>query len=229
VRVAVIAVSPRGDLLAVGGSEGEVSLYELPDLRLRWSHSLDLTQRAHGLEFTRQGDEMVAACSDGVIRIYNLRDGGQTVACRMPQLGPTTVSIDARYLAASCRDRAIRIWDRRAEQEVACLRGHDGTVDALAFAPDGQTLASGTSTGSLTLWHVASWQELGTYKVPMAAINDVVFSADGRALAMGGRASDGTGQVVLWKTRRLDQQVGRSIARSAAFCSNNRGRIGQTF
>jgi WD40 repeat protein len=74
-------------------------------------------------------------------------------------------------------------------------------VQALAFSPDGQTLAAGTSAGSVFFWHVPSWQELGRFKTPLAAINDLVFSAEGNTLAIGGRTIGGAGKVLLWETK----------------------------
>jgi WD40 repeat protein len=39
------------------------------------------------------------------------------------------------------------------------LRGHNKGVKALAFSPDGKTLASGSFGGSVRLWEVASGRE----------------------------------------------------------------------
>ena len=204
VHVAFVALNSTGELLAVGGDKGELCLYELPSFRLRWSQSASDLRLGQSVEFTRQGDSLVVARRDNVVTVYNVSDGAERFTCRPSQLDRVAVSPDARLLAANCRDRAIRIWDRELGKEVACLRGHDGSVNALAFTPDGRTLASGTSAGSVTLWHTASWQELASVKTALAAINDLAFSADGNTLAIGGREHDGGGQVVLWTTAETD-------------------------
>jgi eukaryotic-like serine/threonine-protein kinase len=198
-----VALSTAGDLLAVVGHKGELHLYELPTFRLRWSRPLD-DSRALSMEFTRQGDALVVAVNDGSVAEISVADGAMRVVFQPRQPWRVTASPDGRLLAASCSDRAIRIWDREQRKEVACLQGHDGVVNALAFPPDGQTLAAGTSAGSVILWHVPSWQELGSFKTSLVAINDLAFSSKGNSLAIGGRAANDGGQIILWETKAID-------------------------
>ncbi len=197
-------ISPAGDLLAVTTNEAVLHLYELPAFRLRWSRPLGDVRREPSMEFTQQGDELVVAWGDCFVTVCDVSDGTMRVAFRPRQGWRVAVSPNGRVLAAGCSDRAIRIWDRDQDQEVACLQGHDGVVQIVAFAPDGQTLASGTSAGSVTLWHAPSWQELGSFKTSLSAINDLTFSPDGNTLAICGPTADNGGQIVLWETKTVD-------------------------
>ncbi len=203
VHIGLFALSPGGDLLAVSGLKGDLHLYELPTFRLRWSRAV-YSSSVQSVEFTRQGDELIAAGGDGFVAEVNVSDGAMHAGFRPRQAYRVTTSPNGRLLAAGCSDRAIRIWDREQGAELTCLQGHDGEVAALAFSPDGQTLAAGTWAGSVTLWHVPSWQELGTFKTSLAAINDLAFSPAGLALAIGGRTDGGGGQVILWETKTVD-------------------------
>src|SRR5262249_24111549 len=49
-------------------------------------------------------------------------------------------------------------------QERLTLKGHKGSVTALAFTPDGNTLASGSADGTVRLWHAAADAEARTRK-----------------------------------------------------------------
>ncbi len=54
---------------------------------------------------------------------------------------------------------------------------------ALAFAPDGRTLASGSGDATVTLWDVASGLEKATLRGHQAPVSSLSFSRDGRRLA----------------------------------------------
>ena len=198
-----IALSPAGDLLAVSNQEGEVCLYELPMVHLRWSHAVQ-GPGAPSVEFTPRGDKLLVAGAESSIAIYDVADGAPRIALKARQCLRAAISLDGQLLATGCSDRAIRIWDSEKGIELTCLQGHDGAVQSLAFSPDGQTLAAGTAAGSVVLWHIPSWQELGAFKTSIDTINDLTFSADGNWLVIGGRTKAGDGQVVLWTTKAVD-------------------------
>ena len=209
IDVQSLALSPKGDLLAIGGTAGELQLYELPSCQLRSS----LTTHRSGvrsIEFTADGDEfVVTSLGENYVAVGDVANATLRVVVDLAKLSPqllcVAVSPNRHLLASGCADRAIRVWDYEQGTELTCLQGHDGVVQAAAFSPDGHTLSAGTSAGSVTFWHVATWQELGTFKTPLAAINDLAFSTDGNTLVIGGRTADDGGQVILWETKTVDQ------------------------
>src|SRR5436853_83300 len=77
----------------------------------------------------------------------------------------------------------------------AVLLAHKAGVNAIAFAPDGKTLASASADRSISLWDVASHRPLGS---PLSGHADwvvsVAFAPDGRTLASA--SADRT--VILW-------------------------------
>jgi WD40 repeat protein len=81
----------------------------------------------------------------------------------------------------------LKLFDPSDGREVAMLLGQGGAIRALAFSPDGKTLASGTDTGSLLLWDLTT----RTQKFPLTghngSVNRIAFSPDGKTLASGGQ------------------------------------------
>jgi WD domain, G-beta repeat len=74
------------------------------------------------------------------------------------------------------------------------LRGHRGLVNAVAFAPDGWTLASGGEDQTDVLWDLASDGRESRILEHEAPVYALTFAPDGRTLASG--ATDLT--VRLW-------------------------------
>ncbi|MFI6237724.1 WD40 repeat domain-containing serine/threonine protein kinase [Micromonospora sp. NPDC050784] len=113
--------------------------------------------------------------------------------------------------------RAFRPLGRRLPEVVLCfallaalvLSGHlytyrqqaamaafaDDPVSAVAFSPDGTTLASAnTATFSITFWNVADHRAVAVIPGHTKKINVLAFSPDGKTLASGGE----DGVVKLW-------------------------------
>src|SRR5262249_57793257 len=86
------------------------------------------------------------------------------------------------------------VWDAVAGRELRRMTVHDGEVVALAFTPDGRTLASGGDGATLRLWEVASGRERRPLTGHSGGVRGVAFSPDGKNLAAAG--GDGTAR--LW-------------------------------
>jgi WD40 repeat protein len=65
------------------------------------------------------------------------------------------------------------------------LRGHTGLVVALAYSPDGRTLASASDDGTARLWDVRDGRLIETLQSPAARAYCVAFAPDGQSLAVG--------------------------------------------
>ena len=83
---------------------------------------------------------------------------------------PGRFSPDGRLIAVGLKERGIRLWTRGRSSPVgAPLLETGGEVTALAFSPDGRTLAAVTGAGMATLWDVDS-RSLRVGTVPASAI-----------------------------------------------------------
>jgi WD40 repeat protein/serine/threonine protein kinase len=129
-------------------------------------------------------------------------------------------SPDGRRLASASWDQTVKVWDVSHGQElrslgvfgslppilgglvwmhttlapaVQTLRGHASSVWAVAFSPDGKSLASGGNDHAVQVWNTKTWQLMRTLRDRTGGVLSVVFSPDGQRLATGG--SDATVKV----------------------------------
>jgi WD40 repeat protein len=109
------------------------------------------------------GRTAVSEAQDGSVIAWDLTGAqrlGRTFRWRTPQQGcPTTpcfwIAPRSSFMAEAVADGSVALVDLRAHRLVATLPARNGRhADALAFFPDGRTLASGGSNGHLTVWDV---------------------------------------------------------------------------
>ncbi|MDP4512185.1 WD40 repeat domain-containing protein, partial [Nonomuraea turcica] len=79
-----------------------------------------------------------------------------------------------------------RLWDIRTGKTVRTLPEHGKGITAVAFSPDGRTLATGGAEGVARLWDIRTGKTVRTLPEHGKGITAVAFSPDGRTLATGG-------------------------------------------
>jgi WD40 repeat protein len=101
-------------------------------------------------------------------------------------------SPDGRTLAI-LRERTLRLWDV-ATQQVRASWKETRTINALAFSPDSNILATGGNDGAVKFRDVATGKERASFDWQLGAVSAVAFSPDGMLAAAGGP----DGRVVVW-------------------------------
>jgi WD40 repeat protein len=142
------------------------------------------------IAFSPKDATLAAAGDDGAVRFWDLHTKAQSG--RAVKLGPGHVndvaySPDGRMLVAAYDD-TIRVIDVARRVEFGRpLGGHRARVTAVAYSPNGDSVASSGDDGTIRLWDVGTHAEKDPpLKGFTQNISDVAFSPDGHVLASAG-------------------------------------------
>jgi WD40 repeat protein len=98
--------------------------------------------------------------------------------------------------------------------------GHSLPVRSVAFSPDSQFLASGSTDKTIKIWNLKAESLERTLAQNSSQINTIAFSPDGRFLASGGL--DGTVRLWNWQSGQLLHTLSKhsNLVTSVAFSPN---------
>jgi WD40 repeat protein len=85
---------------------------------------------------------------------------------------------------AGSRRGEVRVWEAAGQTLHRVWQAHTDYIYALAFSPDGHTLASGSWDCAIKLWDLKSGTLLWTER-RTNSIQSLAFAPDGRKLASG--------------------------------------------
>ncbi len=196
--IQVLAVGLSPEIVAVGGVDGSVRLWDI-DARSRVaSFRTELHQRAGhealvtSLAFSPDGAFLASGHVDGNVHLWGL-DVGEEVRVRLrhdASIGQLAFSPDGDTLASGGLDNTLKLWDvkllRRGEAQRRLIRQPAG-VTTLDYTPDGRELITGHTNRILRIHDAGTGRLTATLRGHQAAVTTAAFSADGVHLATGAR------------------------------------------
>jgi WD40 repeat protein/serine/threonine protein kinase len=211
-----IALSPDGRLAATGSAEGVIRLWSLADASLA-GMLVGYDGAVRALEWSPDGRYLAAGYSSEVIRLWEVNR--RQLICVIPASVQGNDSLDwspdGRWLAhvAPRTDHAgdtVHVWEAKTARVRHVLGGHQSGVYAVAFSPDGNTLATG-GRELIKLWDVASGKSLRNISVSgvhSENIGALAWSPSATMIASSSSAPTGDHAVAFWEV-----ETGQSLGR----------------
>ncbi len=164
-----VAISPDASLVAVGGADNAVHLFEV-DERTETDEDSSagpvavlegFTNYVYALAFAPTSDLLAAGAADETVRLWNVADPEAPVAIGSPLRGPSDAVFsvafgqEGRMLAAASQDRRVWLWSLRDDgsaEALAHLEGLDAPLYQVLIHGDGSFVSAAGASGAVTTW-----------------------------------------------------------------------------
>ncbi|KAJ1477020.1 WD40-repeat-containing domain protein, partial [Baffinella frigidus] len=191
--VNAVAYSPDGKRIISGSSDHTIRIWDAfsgADLHVLTGH----TDKVRALAICGvEGATLVSGGHDRVLRVWDLRTNEEVRALVADQqdhedvITCVALSPDGTHVASGSHDKSVLVWDITPAglEQTLSLRGHVIFVYAVAWSPDGRTIAS-LAGRALVVWDAAT----GALRYEMSAhsgpTRGLLFSASSEEIVTGG-------------------------------------------
>jgi WD40 repeat protein/serine/threonine protein kinase/DNA-binding XRE family transcriptional regulator len=156
------AMTPSGDLLAVGYVDGVIELRD-PSTLQPVGEFATLPGSVNEIVFSADGRQMLVSVGESLVQVYDVASRRLVGELTHPnEVWSLAISTDGRTAATGDQQGTIRIWNLSDGTLAREWQAHEADVMGIDISPDGQRLLSVSADNSAKYWDIATEELLYT-------------------------------------------------------------------
>ena len=212
-EVYCVAYSPDGHLIASGGANKQINLWDANAGKLELK--VPTGSSANRIAFTPSGQHLLTSWQyTGMIRVCDVATGKElrTIESGMKKVRAFAMTPDGKQLISVVSDsnyawhspvgeEKLQVWDFESGTKLREFAFKTASTESIALTVDGKELVTGAANGILHVLDTATGSEVATLPGHRHSVQSLAFSADGKQLASG--SLDQT--IRIWDTEKWKQ------------------------
>jgi WD40 repeat protein len=196
--ITCLAIAPDGKLLAAGGSDQRITLWDLPEGDLHPGSLLVPTPVTRSLALDPAGEMIACASSDHRIRVFNLHNGQmiKTLEGHRAMIRALVIHPNGRMMFSAGFDGEIRFWRFPSGPELKTIQPGSGEIFSLAITGAGQAIISGGIDRQARVWTIPEGAQARQISFHTDTITHLASSTAAELVASAGR----DGKICLWNS-----------------------------
>jgi hypothetical protein len=181
--VSAIAIDPQGCLLASGGLDRAIHVWDLQGgerVQTFAGHTMDIS----AIAICPDGKYLASSsfhCPQSNVKVWDLANGKLLHDRLGHKKSARSVAFDAAGRVLFSGGNKIKVWDVGTGERL-CTLGHTSAVHCIAVSGGGKLLASGSSDGKIKLWNLETGELIRSLTGHQGAVQALAISPDGRQL-----------------------------------------------
>lgn len=176
--VKALSFSPDSKKLATASSDNSVIIWEVESGKIL-NTLLGHKASVNSLAFSPDGERLITASNDQTIKIWRVDSGQLLDSVDFDSvINYVVFSPNGNHFAVA--SYGAKVFDINTKQLIFSLDGHNGSINTIAYSPDGKKILTASQDATAKIWQAENGKLLATLLLHQDSLTSASFSSNNK-------------------------------------------------